>query len=696
MRWVRWVILAAVVQGCGSGGGSADAGADKLDVVTLETAEGPVADVPEVLDLGGEFPVCVPGTRKGQCSEDYRGDVVCNAAGTGWEARPCGEDSVCLDGAKGCTACKPANRKCKDDDIVLRCDEEGKGYVEVQNCNGAKTGQVCLNGTCTKLCDINSKTGSYMGCEYWGVDLDNAMVPGGESGFYDAAGAQYAIVVSNTSTKYPATVEIFTKEGKVTMDAQGNPLPEDPIPPLELRIYNLPRRDAESTVLAPLAYRVVSSIPITAYQFNPLENVNVFSNDASILLPSHVLGKWYIVMTREQTFQELKGYLTVVAVWPGETQVTVTVTAPTLANNNIPHMEPGESRVFVMKQFDVLNIETDAYGADLTGSVVYANHPIAVFGGSEAANAPNTNHCCPEGDCDSAPDEFLQPWLHCRDRDDCLCEWPHKNLTPPQDVPCKTNWDCIKYNTCCADHLEMQLFPVKTWGREYVATHSYPRGKENDSWRILAAEDSTTLTTYPSQLNVPVLNRGEWVDFESSEHFEIHAKKPILVGQFLQAQDAPNPNIGGVKQPGDAMTGDPTFILAVPVEQFRTEYVFLAPNKYKFDAVNIVVPAGMSVYLDGHELRQEDLVFKPASEILAQMQELGLQDPSELGLKFGDYSLVGSGKWAVWRVVVSDGVHVVQGEQPFGVISYGYDRYVSYGYPAGLNLEDLKLTGDVP
>jgi hypothetical protein len=47
-------------------------------------------------------------------------------------------------------------------------------------------------------------------------------------------------------------------------------------------------------------------------------------------------------------------------------------------------------------------------------------------------------------------------------------------------------------------------------------------------------------------------------------------------------------------------------------------------------------------------------------------------------------------------VAVSDGVHVAQAEQPFGVISYGYDQYVSYGYPAGLNLEDLKLVGDVP
>lgn len=646
-----------------------------------------------IKDIGDlEFSVCYPGTYKG-CSDDSLGRVVCADDGSGWIVIPCGEDSVCLDAKVGCTNCRPGNKKCKDDDTVVRCDETGSEYVFAQDCAGAETGQICMMGSCVKLCEINAKLQSYIGCEYWGADLDNAMVPGGDQGYYDAAGSQYSIVVSNTSTKYPAKVEIYTKEGKVNFDSKGEPFPSDPIPPMGLRIFNLPRRDVNSTVQAPLAYRVVSSIPITAYQFNPLENVNVYSNDASILLPSHVLGKYYIVMTREQTFQELKGFLTVIAVYPGETQVAVTVTAPTLADNGIKHLEPGETITRVLKQYDVLNIETDAYGADLTGSVVLANHPVAVFGGSEASNAPNTNHCCPKGFC-----EYNQQWLECKKSTDCLCEWPKNNLKPSIDVPCKTNMDCIKYNTCCADHLEMQMLPVKTWGKEYIATHSYPRGKEKDVWRILAAEDSTLITTYPSQVNAPVLNRGEYVDFESSEHFEIHAKKPILVGQFLSAQDAPEPNIGGVKQPGDAGTGDPTFILAVPIEQFRKEYVFLAPNKYMFDCVNIIAPADAEIIFDGEKLRKEDLTFMTIKEIMSQMKEKDIKDPMELakqlGVRFGDYGVVGAGKWVVWRLIISDGVHTAQSDKPFGVISYGYDQYVSYGYPAGMNLEDLKLIKD--
>lgn len=653
------------------------------------------ADVETPDDLVNmEFAVCIPGTFK-ECSDDNLGQVTCNADGSGYEVVACGDDSICLSDNVGCTACKPGNKKCQDDDIVLRCDETGSEYVQGQDCNGAETGQICLLGSCVKLCEINQKLHSYIGCEYWGADLDNAFVPGGRSGFYDAAGSQYSIVVSNTSPKYPAKVEIFTNEGPQLTDSNGNPWPAEAIEPMGLRIFNLPRRDVNSTVLAPLAYKVTSSIPITAYQFNPLENVDVFSNDASILLPSHVLGKYYIVMTREQTFQELKGYLTVIATFPGETQVTVTVTAPTLADNGIEHLEPGDSLVLVLEQFDVLNLETDAYGADLTGSIVLANHPVAVFGGSEAANAPNTNHCCPDGDC--GDDLYEQPWLECKDKEiDCFCDWPYENLIPRQEVPCDGNDDCIKYNTCCADHLEMQMYPVKTWGTEYIATHSYPRGKEKDVWRIMAAENGTQVTTYPTQVNAPVLNRGEYVDFDSPDHFEIHAKKPVLVGQFLAAQDAPDPNVGGIKGKDDAATGDPAFILAVAEEQFRNEYVFLSPDKYMFDCVNLIVPVGAVVHLDGEEVIAEDLTFRPIREIQTELKDKGLSQPSDLGIQFGDYSLIGTGKWGVYRLVVSDGVHTAVSDQPFGVIAYGYDQYVSYGYPAGLNLEDLKLVTEVP
>ncbi len=674
-----------------------DAAADAGDAASTDVATDTHTDATDA-----EFAVCIPGTVQG-CSLDGLGEVTCARDGSGWEVVSCGTGSTCVVPGGRCSDCIRGTLRCRDDDVIQRCNDAGTEWVDHSDCKGSETGKVCRLGVCIGLCELNSKLSSYIGCEYWAVDLDNAFVPSNnESGYSDAAGAPWAIVISNTSTKYPARVEIDCKYGPVTRDHWGNPLDFSPIPPMTLRIFTIARNyvvedpsselfgqeipmDLDGTSKKPQAYRVTSSIPITAYQFNPLENEEVFSNDASLLLPSNALGKYYVVMTREQTFDDLKGFLTVVAIHEGETQVNVTVPAPTLGSADVPAMGVGGSKTFFLNQFDALNIETNAYGADLTGAIVLASHPVSVFGGSEAANAPNTNHCCPGGKC-----AYHQQWLECADRDDCLCEWPAQKLDPPREVPCADNYDCISYNTCCADHLEMQMFPANTWGTKYLATLSYPRGSELDVWRIMAAADNTQLTTYPSRTDKWVLNKGEFIEFESDENFEIFGKKPLLVGQFLAAQQAPDPGSGD----NDAKTGDPTFILAVPVEQFRSEYVFLAPDKYMFDCVNIIARPGVPVFLDGRELRAEDLTFRTIRALQADMKELGYTQPSQFGVQFGDYRLIGQGEWAVWRLVIADGVHTAWSEKPFGVISYGYDQYVSYGYPAGLNLQDLKLINE--
>ncbi|MBM4373274.1 MAG: IgGFc-binding protein, partial [Deltaproteobacteria bacterium] len=306
---------------------------------------------------------------------------------------------------------------------------------------------------------------------------------------------------------------------------------------------------------------------------------------------------------------------------------------------------------FQMEQFDVLNIETDDIGADMTGSVVLANRDVVVFGGSEASNAPNTNHC-----------------LIAEDEEEGVCEWDG-------ETGCEDNDDCTAagFNTCCADHLEMQLFPVKTWGTHFIASKSFPRNGERDVYRIMAAEDNTLVTTLPVQVNIPVLNRGEWVDFESDKNFEIKGTKPILVGQFLAAEQAPDPNVGGVPGPMDAGTGDPAFILVVPTEQFRKDYIFLAPDKYALDYATVVAPKDAAVWVDC-------AVTDPA-----------LRAESCPAIPEADWSWYMSGEYKTAKFLIADGTHRIDGDQPIAVYVYGYDQYVSYGYPAGLDIKDLGL-----
>ena len=105
--------------------------------------------------------------------------------------------------------------------------------------------------------------------------------------------------------------------------------------------------------------------------------------------------------------------------------------------------------------------------------------------------------------------------------------------------------------------------------------------------------------------------------------------------------------------------GDPAYIIGVPVEQYRKQYTFLAPKFYAEDYVSIVAPIGTEVTLDGRELGQDE--FKP----------------------FGD------GKYAVSYQRIDDGRHELKASRPVGLFSYGVDQYVSYGYPAGLDLREL-------
>jgi len=86
--------------------------------------------------------------------------------------------------------------------------------------------------------------------------------------------------------------------------------------------------------------------------------------------------------------------------------------------------------------------------------------------------------------------------------------------------------------------------------------------------------------------------------------------------------------------------------------------VFLTPDKYARDFVNIVAPSTASVTLDG--------TLVPAQNFVV---------------------IVGT-DWKVARVEVPDGVHTINATAAVGVIAYGYDRDVSYGYAAGLNLVD--------
>src|SRR5262249_10861249 len=143
---------------------------------------------------------------------------------------------------------------------------------------------------------------------------------------------------------------------------------------------------------SPKAYLVTSTRPIVAYQHNAYDDVAAFSAGASVLLPQQTLDTSYYGATlptfRSRTdTNDWSGFVTIVGT-SADTRVQVTPTAAVKKGASQPAIAAKETRTFVLQPYDVLNIEGDT-NADLTGTRVDANQPVAAFSGHVAAVLPD-------------------------------------------------------------------------------------------------------------------------------------------------------------------------------------------------------------------------------------------------------------------------------------------------------------------
>ena len=498
-------------------------------------------------DPGCSPVVCRPGEAEATCQDEasYR---ICDGTGTVLEVIACDPGLFCedTDGAPRCTdrICLPGQTRCTPGDVVEICAEDGQRW-ETGSC---PQGTACDEGECRTLCEINGKVSSFLGCAYWSVDLDNAE---------DGTEAAHAVVISNPHPSLAAEITILRGTGQeLRVDGW-----EAEVPPGELRIFRFDKdavdamtgepllntRYVEGTVLGDQTFQVRSSIPTSAHQFNPLVDVNVFSNDASLLLPANAVGSRYMVMAWKHRSRspDLTAFVTVVAsATEGPTQVTITPSIPMAAGTDrisgeaIEALEANVVREFTLGPGQLLNLASvGPYPNDPTGTRIETNRPAVVFAGHECANIPEeeTDYC---------------------------------------------------------DHIEQQLVPLDSWGSQAVVTAFAPRAEGDRSVaRILAAEDNTVVFTNPPQpdANSVVLNRGEFLELLTDQDFEVTATAPIQVAQYLT----------GSSTEGGADVGDPAFTLTVPVEQWREDYIVLTPPAYGDDWLNVVAPTGSRVLLDG-------------------------------------------------------------------------------------------------
>jgi len=803
---------------------------------TLGDAGPPIDDDGEFFCRGADSVACI-------------GDVFWFCESTGGEfglrrrSQDCRlDEQVCIEEPRvGCAVCRPGELGCFEGQRA-ECNDQGTGWNQIEACNAP--GEACRAGRCENLCENALDERSYLGCEFYAVDLDNFFGTDG-----NAAAQQYAVVVSNPGqvatsvtidrniappgsepvietlfenvTISPGDLETFelpasevdgsSSRRSCDPDAiddcgpgeacncEVNPIGDqfrcrclvegasgqacdqaddfgcpkgescERQPDLTFRCEPQGFNDGPHTALTSRAYRISSELPVVAYQFNPLDNVGVFSNDASLLLPTSAAGDEYTVVGWPQTlssvpsgdppmslevsedpcddsldcapndglFCDPRDQVCRVGFSNGDRLVFITdarasLTLVGLEDDTTVQVELGpdvgrlvaggpfgcaerpgagcgqaclekqdcalgfqcelsadgtgicDREVFLEDEFEitldayqVLNLETDVLNGDFTGTKITSvdGKPVSVFTGSEASDAPR--------------------------------------------------FDTRLTRQCCADHLEEQLIPDRAVGDRYIISRMPPRSvalnrsfltfdtvgevDEPEYVRVLAVSPGTTTveTTLPNFSGTGFqryqLDEGESVVITVPpdsvggtayvpgrfDGFILESDQPVSVLQTLPSQAA-------VGIPTEFPGGDPAILTVPPTDQYRSEYVFLTPDRYAFDFVVITGPADAVVLLDGEPLDSSNCTISAADGRLRDpMAEPPEPPPTEVirrcQLSFPDVIGQGGGEFAeVEEGIQDDGVHRVVATAPVGVIVYGFDAFVSYAYPAGLDVTLLR------
>ena len=517
-------------------------------------------------------------------------------------------------------------------------------------------------------CDEAASAHTYVGCDFWPTITANPVWQEFEP----------AVVVANGTTK-EAQVTIDGPAGfhqvvtiaagkletvmlKWVMELKG--------PEFSLADTSKGRLNASSRVDKG-AYHMTSTVPVTAWQFNPLKYVleagacnrvsamgcRSATNDASLLIPSTAMTESYRVFgyssKNEGTdWGTVPGGVTITATTDG-TQVQVqlgpkcgveiyptpdlgTCVAAGPAGSGIDAKMPGDSYMLSMNAGDVVELvgawakDPQTKNADMSGTIVHANddHPVQVIAFNAISQLPDVS-------------------------------------------------------VANADHMEETVLPGEVLGKKYiVAPPSNPLGQTiGHVVRIYGNVDGTTLTYpegkpagAPDMLNagdvfqIPALPTGLPAAqcMTTADHcmlstpFVVEGSEAFAVASFM---------VGGVLQmPGTDPTnsqGDPSFSMEVTPEQFRKDYTFLAPTDYMANFADVLLPNGAAVTLDG-------------AAVAAAATPIGNSGWSSMRIKLENGA--------------NGGVHKLStdAEAGLGLQVAGFGYATSYYYPGGLNLHRIS------
>jgi len=276
------------------------------------------------------------------------------------------------------------------------------------------------------------------------------------------------------------------------------------------------------------AFHIKTNVPVVAYQMLPFGGGRARVTGSTLLLPTSAWGPSYVVADAYQAptlfSEDRAGPTTVVIASSDATHVTLSPTADIASGGGLPGTPAGVPVTYTIDRGQYVQLTQPA---ELTGTSVRADAPVAVIGGNTLMDLP---------------------------------------LDRPR-----------------ADSAEQMLPPVRALASEYVAVRyrsRFPGSEEVVPWRIVGAADGTVLTYEPAPPpGAPAtLAAQQLAEFQSAGQFVVRsqdAEHPFYLASYMT---------GGGNNDG---IGDPEFVNVVPPAQYLPRYTFFTDPTYP--ETNLVV-----------------------------------------------------------------------------------------------------------
>ena len=386
--------------------------------------------------------------------------------------------------------------------------------------------------------------------------------------------------------------------------------------------------------------RLVADAPVTVYALNQVSS----TTDAYVLIPSDGLGTryrgaslWSIPETSVSLADTTAAM--VIAATRNDTEVvisnvpvpgggTTSIDLTLQAGQTFSYREPGTRDL------------TDPRLRNMSGRLITANRPIAVFSGNERVRTPAARHFPPV--LDAGGSEVLV------------------NPSPGG----------------ATDHAVSQLAPTSAWGAEFVAVR-YPRTNAQGDLVLIVADTDGTEVTIDGEL-ATTLDAGEFEVFRilpkpADGQFAgavIRTSAPTQVYQYLAQGTF---RIGTFTSTASNI-GDPAMALLPPSEQFLADYT-LAPVSpvFAFHAVNVVIPDGAVSSFRINGVAPDGSGAIPGVVADATFRPIGTSGYFGAQIHLLDASIS-------YRFTASEG---------FGVFLYGGRQNDGYATPGGFAIRDL-------